>query len=254
MVTDDAAASSLPAKTGGGPWAFLTCERRRRLGARKRYRDLVLQGRRLPADKKDAYAKMAWWSDAKSTQGSRIFVIAPRGPGGDLLAYVDMSELFAYVVSLMHEPVVVQGQPFMVVWAQMNEHRLWPWSFWRFRTLLDEAYAEHFEAIHVVHPSWTVRIAALLVWPIADEMFWNYFDQHERIEFLYSYVDKGFKLPDDLHRYDRYLDEKAREAMEKDGPGRNIDMSSFETAHQFQDAGRGHGGMSSHRSGGEKND
>lgn len=40
------------------------------------------------------------------------------------------------------------------------------------------------EAVHVVHPSWTVRFFRLVLWPLASDEFWDYFHSHERIELL----------------------------------------------------------------------
>ena len=41
------------------------------------------------------------------------------------------------------------------------------------------------EAVHVVHPSWTVRFFRLVLWPLASDEFWDYFHSHERIELLF---------------------------------------------------------------------
>merc|ERR1712039_630783 len=98
----------------------------------------------------------------------------------------------------------------------MNDHRLWPHMMRKFKASLHPLFFKHFEALHVVHPSWGVRILRLLLWPVAEDDFWDYFYAHERIEFLETYVDmKKFKLPSDIQEYDKWLDKQAAEMNEK---------------------------------------
>merc|ERR1712216_914465 len=91
-------------------WRLLTCQMRaRRPGDKKRlarYSQLVLRGRKLSEKKQAFYSKMCWWSNSKTRVGGKIFVIAPRGPKGELDTYIDMWELFAYAVAKMHDAVV----------------------------------------------------------------------------------------------------------------------------------------------------
>merc|ERR1711933_539708 len=136
--------------------------------------------------------------------------------GGDLDVYINMWDLLAFVLSIMHESVVGHHRRYAVIWAQGSDHRIWPWSAYRFKSLLPDIYAEQLEAVHVVHPSWTIRFLRLALWPIARDEFWDYFYAHERIEFLDSVLDlRKLELPPDLYQYDRYLDKQAQEASEQ---------------------------------------
>jgi len=210
---DDAVGS-----VGTGLLGILTCQRRRSPDvADEQYQKLLLRGRRLPAAKKQFYAKLAWWTPAKTKSGARIFVVAVREiEVSEDVPHIDMWDLASYVLYLLHDPVVSKHIKYAIVWAQYSEHRAWPRLAYRFKTMLPAPYRDRIEAVHVVHPSWTVRILRLLLWPVASEEFWDYFYSHERVEFLDTVVDiKALKLPDDLHRYDKFLDTQAQEMSEQ---------------------------------------
>merc|ERR1712217_940138 len=97
----------------------------------------------------------------------------------------------------------------------MNDHRMWPQTVRKFKASLHPYFLKQFEAMHVVHPSWGVRVLRLLLWPVAEEAFWDHFHAHERIEFLESFVDmKKFQLPSDIYEYDKWLDKQAAELSE----------------------------------------
>lgn len=99
-----------------------------------------------------------------------------------------------------------------MVWVQLSDHRVWPWQAWRFSESLHERYGNNLEALHVIHPSWTIRILRLILWPLASEEFWDFFYAHERIEFLDTHIDFGkFRLPKDVYEYDKFLDQQAAE-------------------------------------------
>eukprot|EP00929_Paragymnodinium_shiwhaense_P071143 TRINITY_DN36147_c0_g1_i1.p1 TRINITY_DN36147_c0_g1~~TRINITY_DN36147_c0_g1_i1.p1 ORF type:complete len:292 (+),score=51.45 TRINITY_DN36147_c0_g1_i1:83-877(+) len=186
------------------------CRRRSSADISAKYGELRRRGEALSKKEKEEYAGMAWWTDAKTKNGARVFVLAPRGPGGDLTYDVPMMDLLAYVLTVMHEAVVVNEEQYAVVWAQGSDHRLWPWQAWRFKQSLPDAYRDGLEAVYVVHPSWTVRGLRLALWPFASEEFWDYFECEERLEFLESRIDlKAVKLPQDLYEYDKILDEQA---------------------------------------------
>jgi len=185
----------------------------RRKVARDRYADLLALGRNVPLNRKEEwYDRLAWWTEAETKTGARVFVLAPRGPQGQPEAYINMWELLSFVLAKMDEVVVGKATKFAVVWVQLSDHRVWPWEAYRFSESLHERYSEHLEAIHVIHPSWTTRFLRLALWPLASEEFWDYFYSHERIEFLDTYVDfKKFRLPKDIHDYDKWLDQQASE-------------------------------------------
>lgn len=170
-------------------------------------------GRSIARKEQAKFEQMAWWSNAQTKRGARVFVVCARDPDAGLEAYLDMRKLRAYSVFKMHEHVVSQDKKYAVVWAQLNDHRVWPIPALRFKRSLPKRYANNLEAIHVVHPSWSVRILRLCLWPIASEEFWDQFQSHERIEFVEPYVDRMKKLglPDDLYEYDRFLDKQAEE-------------------------------------------
>ncbi|CAE8612811.1 unnamed protein product [Polarella glacialis] len=197
---------------------LITCRRRRsdeelQKEALKRYSALTAQGAKVPEKKqKEWYDKLAWWTDAQTKLGARIFVLAPRGPQGEAESYVDMSELLGFALSKMHQTVVVEDQKYALVWVQLSDHRVWPWTPLQIMDSLDPRYSKNLEAVHVVHPSWMVRFLRLALWPIASEEFWDLFWAHERIEFLDSHVDmKKFRLPKDVQDYDKFLDQQASE-------------------------------------------
>eukprot|EP00930_Biecheleria_cincta_P064926 TRINITY_DN5061_c0_g1_i1.p1 TRINITY_DN5061_c0_g1~~TRINITY_DN5061_c0_g1_i1.p1 ORF type:complete len:300 (+),score=58.07 TRINITY_DN5061_c0_g1_i1:38-901(+) len=190
------------------------CQRRRSREAREAsYGKLLDLGRKIPEQKQtDWYEKLAWWSDAKTKRGARVFVLAPRGPQGETDHPIDMSELLAFALTKMDKTVVKENTAFAVVWVQLSDHRVWPWQAWRFSELLHARYADNLEAVHVIHPSWTIRILRLFLWPLASDEFWDYFYAHERIEFLDTHIDFGkFRLPKDVYEYDKWLDQQAAE-------------------------------------------
>eukprot|EP00931_Biecheleriopsis_adriatica_P000484 TRINITY_DN100517_c0_g1_i1.p1 TRINITY_DN100517_c0_g1~~TRINITY_DN100517_c0_g1_i1.p1 ORF type:complete len:283 (-),score=70.03 TRINITY_DN100517_c0_g1_i1:65-913(-) len=197
---------------------LLTCKRRctqeeLQKRADKRYEELLALGRAVtPRKREDWYDRLLWWSEVKTKRGARVFVLAPRGPQGETEYAINMWELIAYALTKMHDAVVLEDTPFALVWVQQNDHRVWPWSAWRLSESLHARYSKNLEAIHVVHPSWTVRVLRLLLWPLASEEFWDYFYAHERIEFLDMALDmKKFRLPKDICEYDKWLDQQAQE-------------------------------------------
>lgn len=180
------------------------------------YRKMVAAGKGLSTEKQELYAKMAWWSSAKTKSGTRVFILAPRGPGGDIDYYVHMWELLAFAVSLMHDKVVKENERYAVIWAQCSDHRIWPWTARRFQLALHPKLVANLECLHVVHPSWTIRALRLALWPIARDEFWDQFECHERIEFLDTHIDMhSLKLPQDLYKYDKFLDEQAAQMSEQ---------------------------------------
>lgn len=214
----DAESSAPPAKEavrGGGLLRqLLACRRRasQEEAVQQRYRNLVTASRKIPEQRKHWYDKLSWWSDVPTRRGSRIFVLAPRGPQGQQNYKIDMWELVGYSLSKMHDHVVVENKPFAVVWVQQNDHRIWPLDWRRFLAVLEKSYAANLEAIHVVHPSWSIRLLRLALWPIAEDAYWDRFLCHERIEFLDSQIDtRKFRLPKDIGEYDKWLDKQAAE-------------------------------------------
>jgi len=209
-----------PAAPGGGILRRLLgcCRRRSAKDAApgQRYKDILAVAGNVPKKKKDWYDKLCWWSDVRTKQGARIFVLAPRGPKGELETWIHMWELFSYAVGKMHEFVVDQDSRFTLVWVQMSDHRTWPCSLYEFKDSLHERFHKNLEAIHVVHPSWSVRLLRLALWPIADDEFWEHFHSHERIEFVDQYINlREFIFPKDIIEYDKWLDKNAQEMQDQ---------------------------------------
>jgi len=203
----------------GRPARVLSICRRRKPAeeqASAAYDQWLAAGRKLPEEKQHVYAEMAWWSDATTTAGNRIFILAPRAVNNsDVDAYVNMWELLAYALHLMHPEVVEKDQRFAVVWGQFSDHRVWSWTAWRFQHILHKQYGANLEAVHVVHPSWTVRFLRLCLWPVASEEFWDYFHSHERIEFLDNHVDmRALDLPEDFYTFEEFLEYQANQASD----------------------------------------
>jgi len=198
-----------------------TCQRRRspkdaETITLERYEDLLKRGRKVPDKRRNWYDKLCFWSDATTREGARIFVVAPRGPKGETDLFIDMWELLAYSVSKMHDHVVKEVKPFAIVWTQFSDHRLWPCSMWRVKDWLHPSYSRNLDAVHMVHPSWTIRAMSLFLWPVAEDEFWNYCHVHERIEFLAEFIDLTvFRLPKDLYSYDKFLDKQAQENVDQ---------------------------------------
>jgi len=220
-ATDSKSSASVKPAAAGGLLARLGCRKRpskevldkERL---QRYRDLFLCGRGMSDKRKAWYEKLAWWSDCRTRQGARIFVLAPRGPKGEHDVWIYMWELLGFAINKMHEWVVSQDNRFAIVWVQFGDTRMWPLSMTEFRDSLHPKYAKNFEALHVLHPSWSTRIIRLLLWPIAPDNFWDAFHSHERIEFLESHIDlRKFRLPSDIYEHDKWLDKQALELNEQ---------------------------------------
>ncbi|CAJ1338471.1 unnamed protein product [Effrenium voratum] len=189
----------------------VTCQRRQVKA--QRYEQLLEVGRGVPERKREEwYDRLAWWSEVPTKKGAKVFVFAPRGPGGETEYPISMRELLGYALLKMDKVVVEEDSTFAVVWVQENDHRLWPVQAWRLSESLHERYGNNLEAVHVVHPSWTVRFLRLLFWPLASEEFWDYFQSHERVEFLDVALDmRRFRLPKDIVEYDKWLDKQAEE-------------------------------------------
>jgi len=204
---------------------LLTC-RRRAAGVKggssasstspRGYEELRKHAEKLTEEQKAAFKTMAWWSEVQTKTGAKVFVLAPRGERGDMEAYIDMWSLFAYAVSQMHENVVERQELFAVVWVQLSDHRVWPYTATVFKSQLHERYVRCLDAVHVVHPSWTVRLLRLALWPVASDEFWEQFQCHERVEFLEPFVSlKKLELPKEIYEHDKFLDTQADE-MSKD--------------------------------------
>jgi len=198
------------------------CKRREALEKLRpqRYKELLSTGRKVAGARKEWYEKLAFWSNACTKTGARIFVLAPRGPKGQVDTWIYMWELLCFGVTLMHEVVVTEDRKFAIVWCMQNDHRAWSCSLMDFRDYLHPTFAKNLEAIHVIHPSWGVRITRILLWPYAEEALWERWTSHERIEFLEDYVDmQAFRLPKDLYEYDKFLDQQAAEFNDKQRMG-----------------------------------
>lgn len=209
------------AVSGGGFLRRWGCPRRQSPEALEkaqlqRYREMTLAGRGVPQKRKEWYEKLAWWSDCKTKQGGRIFVLVPRGPKGEHDVWIHMWELLQFATSKMHGHVVTENKPFAVVWVQFGDHRIWLPTINKFQNSLHPNYAKNLEAVHVVHPSWGVRVLRLVLWPIAPDDFWDRFHAHERVEFLETFVSlQKFTLPKDVYDYDKWLDKQALEMSEQ---------------------------------------
>lgn len=185
----------------------------------QRYREMVAAGRKIEDKKKDWYEKLAWWSDVKTKGGGRIFALVPRGPRGEIDMWIDMWELLCFAVGKMHEHVVSEDKPFAIVWCQFGDHRLFFPTLSRVRNSLHPKFAKNFEALHIVHPSWGIRLLRLALWPIAPDEFWDAFHAHERVEFLDPAIvteSPDFRLlPRDVYEHDKWLDQQAKEMNEQ---------------------------------------
>lgn len=200
---------------------LVTCRRRadpqvKQKQLEENYRKLIKAARDLSDKRQDELSKMAWWSPATDKNGTRIFVLAPRGTDGDVECYIDMWTLLAYMLSQLHDHVVVKDQRYAIVWCMFSDHRVGPFAALSFRAHLQEQYRKNLDAVHVVHPSWTIRIIRLVLWPIAEDEFWNQFESHERIEFMDSHTNlKKLALPRDIYDYDKFLDTQADEMTQQ---------------------------------------
>eukprot|EP00425_Heterocapsa_triquetra_P023501 CAMPEP_0195118602 /NCGR_PEP_ID=MMETSP0448-20130528/117438_1 /TAXON_ID=66468 /ORGANISM="Heterocapsa triquestra, Strain CCMP 448" /LENGTH=163 /DNA_ID=CAMNT_0040155877 /DNA_START=92 /DNA_END=583 /DNA_ORIENTATION=- len=115
----------------------------------------------------------------------------------------------------MHDYVVGENKRFALVWVQFSDHRMFSTTLRTFWKSLHQRYLRNLEALHVVHPSWAVRLLRLTLWPVAPDDFWDRWFAHERIEFLDSHMDmKKFKLPSDIYEYDKFLDKQAEKINE----------------------------------------
>lgn len=175
------------------------------------YTRLLEKARAIPTERQEVLGHMAWWSGAETKEGTPVFVVAPRGFDGQLEGTVDMWELLLYATTLMHEHVVEQNRTYAAVWIQAGDHRMWPLSAWKFRRALHKRFFDNVDAVHAVHPSMTVRLYELVLWPFVEDSFWDRFITHERIEFVGSHFDVDkLGLPQDLFEYDGLLDAESR--------------------------------------------
>lgn len=190
----------------------LTCRRRvKNKSGHPAYQTLLMDGQTLPRGVSDSFAKMAWWHECKSKDGVHIFVMAPRGPWEHLEKHVDMWKFISYCVCQLHSHVVSSNKSYSIILFQFNTQRMWTWSMISLKRQLHPRYVQNLKSLHVVHPSWSLRMLGLVLWPVAEDELWDWFVQHERVEFLHNIVDlKNFALPGDIYKYDKFLDEEAR--------------------------------------------
>lgn len=205
----------------GGLLGAIRCRRRAPrdvaiASAQTPYSRLLARGQGLSQDERNLFGRMAWWSEAETAPGVRVLVLVPRGLDGSMDGSVDMWKLLSYVVSELHERVVQRDERYSIVWVQANDHRMWSVSLWRFRRSMHAKYFENVHEVHVVHPSWAARVYALLLWPWAEESFWDRFISHERVEFLSSHLNvEKLMLPRDVADYDEYLDKESHAMSEQ---------------------------------------
>lgn len=179
------------------------------------YETLRKRGVALTQEDKALFKMMAWWSLCKTKTDAKVFLVAPRWPG-NVEDYVDMEKLVAYAISTMDDHVVKNNERFAVVWVQFSDHRVWPHSAWSIKRNLHERYSTNLEAVHVVHPSWSIRFLRLALWPFASDEFWDKFECHERVEFLDTFMDVSkLELPQDIFEYDKFLDRQADELSQE---------------------------------------
>lgn len=191
-----------PDANAGGILSFISCRRRAIPAASSlRYDGLLREARSLSDAEKARFAEMVWWSEQVQSTGEKCIIIVPNIDDG-----TDILKLLSYAVCKMHDHVVVESKPFSVAWIQMSDHQISTWSAWSLKRSLHEKYGENLQVFHVVHPSWTVRLLRLALWPIVSEDFWDHFDSHERIEFLDGVISLN-ELPKRIFEYDTFLDQ-----------------------------------------------
>mmetsp|Transcript_2814 Transcript_2814/g.4656 ORF Transcript_2814/g.4656 Transcript_2814/m.4656 type:complete len:246 (+) Transcript_2814:31-768(+) len=195
-------------------------------GVPQSYHELVERGRCLQESQGKFLQKMAWWSEAqKSPEGSLVFIVAPRIPRR-FTKGIATWDIIAYVLFSLHKHVVEQEKPFRVLWAMGSDHRLYSWDLILLRRSLHPQYLKSMSEFHVLHPSWAVRVLRLLLWPVAEDAYWDIFHCHERIEFMDKQIDtKRLRLPQIMYDYDKYLDEAAKEAS--DEAAKKMGMPNF---------------------------
>lgn len=134
-------------------------------------------------------------------------------------AKIDMWKLLGYAMTQMHDHVVRRNKRYTLLWVTLGDHRLWPWQVMNVYRNIHQRYVDNLDAIHIVHPSWTViGLRLLVLWPLERFLpkdFWDRFHSHDRIEFLdmAGFDLKKLDLPQDLIQFDKELDVRAEEQM-----------------------------------------
>ncbi|CAK0828018.1 unnamed protein product [Prorocentrum cordatum] len=194
-------AAAGPAGAAASPGLGFCRRRAPRAGSSRAYEGLLATGRAAAASGKGLRG-MAFWSRARAKSGADVFVLAPPEE-----AAVDIWSLLAFCAGEMHERVVEQDRPYVVVWLQVADHKVWPYSAWRFLSSLHKKYGELLESLHVVHPSDTLRTMSFALWPVVSESVWDWLLLHERVDFLSEHLDVGqLELPEEVTTFDAFLD------------------------------------------------
>mmetsp|Transcript_42182 Transcript_42182/g.98961 ORF Transcript_42182/g.98961 Transcript_42182/m.98961 type:complete len:257 (+) Transcript_42182:111-881(+) len=192
-------------------WSMLACSKRassaRRSDVDAAYQRMLEAGSEVHQEDEATFKELVWWSAAKSREGARVLVLAPRGPADDPDGYIDMQKLLAYAVYVAHEQVFQHGDRFIVLWAEMAQRRCTIWEIYSFYRSLPHRCKEKLEAVHLLHPGWGMHLFQLVLWPVCAEDFWEHIYFHDRIQFMRQHIDLNeLDLPQEIFDYDEWLD------------------------------------------------
>lgn len=150
-------------------------------------------------------------------QGRPVFLFNP----ANLSRGVDLDRVTMFCLTLMHEPVLVQGKGYGCVWLCNNlcDSQLGFLFFRRTYKMLPRAYRKNMLWLRIVHPAVQVRLILFGLSYLLTDSFWDKFDYADRIEFLDEVVDiPSLRIPKEYFDYDRMLDEEARHMADPSNP------------------------------------
>ena len=150
-------------------------------------------------------------------QGRPVFLFNP----ANLSRGVDLDRVTMFCLTLMHEPVLVQGKGYGCVWLCNNlcDSQLGFLFFRRTYKMLPRAYRKNMLWLRIVHPAVQVRLILFGLSYLLTDAFWDKFDYADRIEFLDEVVDiPSLRIPKEYFDYDRMLDEEARHMADPSNP------------------------------------
>ena len=145
-----------------------------------------------------------------ATRCAAVFLFIPSHLPEDDSRGEIVDKLTLYVLSVVHEVVIKQGNSFTAIWLCQNEQpsRLSVGWFRRTYYCVPYIYHERLSALCIVHPSAAVRVVLFLLSYLPRISFWEKINFADRLEFLDAEVPVALikTLPQAFKDYDKALD------------------------------------------------
>ena len=143
-------------------------------------------------------------------EGRRVFMFIPGNIPENEHTQEIIERLTLYVLSLVHDVVVVKKESYTAIWLCNNQSdsRLTYRWFRRTYNSVPYVYHERLAVLCIVHPSLRVRLILFLLSYLPRHSFWEKINYADRLEFLDDTVPVALikTLPKAYKEYDKELD------------------------------------------------